>query len=257
MLLLGALPSYAYELGENDSSATTPQVTSGRSSVGVVLVDGRWVSGSGGGGSSERDCEMTVTRIPVLEEIHIATDVIEGAIPVRVTCNPNGVDGDFWVPDADVSARAEAQRYAEEVLAPGLALEVNPPDNILVGLPTWFWLDGWDGSPITTTVTAPWGDAVDLELTLERVDWTFGDGSPAESGDLGVAYPEESTIQHVYTHRSTSPAEPDGGYEVAAELRLGVRYWYDGGGPYTVDPISVTTSDDIVVRQLQAVLSRS
>jgi hypothetical protein len=103
-------------------------------------------------------------------------------------------------------------------------------------------------------VVAPWGDSIDLELSLIDVEWNFGDGSPAIVADLGEPHPAESSVQHLYTTRSTSRAEPDGAFTVSARVRIGVRYWYDGQGPFAVAPLSTTHAAPVVVRQIQAVL---
>ena len=201
-------------------------------------------------------CEMTVERIPALEAIPITDEWVEGAIDIRITCGPDGRNRDIWatIPDADAAARDEARRYAERVLAPETTIGTSPPASILVGLPTWFWLDGWDGTTRTTTVTAPWGDTLDLQLTLEHLTWDFGDGSDPRQGGIGQPYPAESDIQHTYTHRSTSRAEPDAAYPLAAQLTIAVTYHYDGQGPIAVDPIDLTIEQPITVHQLQAVI---
>ena len=49
----------------------------------------------------------------------------------------------------------------------------SPPANVLVGLSTWFWVDGWDGEPISVPVVAPWGSTVMVELSLGEVRWDF------------------------------------------------------------------------------------
>jgi hypothetical protein len=209
-------------------------------------------SGSGGG------CRVAAVVLPALEAIPIAEGVFDDAVAVQIRCGTAVVD-ERWVGtgdivDIDAEARVQAQRYVETVLGPRLSLGTSPPANILVGLDTWFWLDGWDGAPIATTVTAPWGDAIDLELALERVVWNFGDGTSPTSGDLGLPYPAESTVRHVYTHRSTSRGNPDGAYRLEAQVRINVRYWYDGDGPFTVAPLQHAHAAPVIVRQLQAVI---
>ena len=149
---------------------------------------------------------------------------------------------------------AEAERYVRTVLAPGLSIGTSPPANVLVGLSTWFWMEGWDGAPINVAVAAPWGATVNVELSLSDVRWDFGDGAAPAEGDLGRPYPEESQIQHVYTHRSTSRTSPDGAYSVTASIQIDVRYWYEGMGPFGVAPLVQEHAQPVVVRQLQAVL---
>lgn len=213
---------------------------------------------SGGSGGSAPDCELTVVVMPTLDAVEMPEGVFDDAIPVQVRCGQALVD-ERWVPgaevvDVDAEAAAAAQQYLESVLAPSLSVQTSPPSNILVGLPTWFWFEGWDGEPIATTVTAPWGEAIQLELTLDEVTWSFGDGTPTMTADLGQPYPRESSVQHVYTDRSTSRDAPDGAHEVSAQVRITVRYWYQGEGPFSVPALEHTHEAQVVVRQLQAVI---
>ncbi len=179
-------------------------------------------------------------------------------VPVRINCGFAEVDRRWIAPadiqDVDGEARRGAESYVDSVLGPRLSIETSPPANILVGLSTWFWMDGWDGAPLRTSVTAPWGDSISVEMTLDHVMWDYGDNTSPQRGDLGQAYPAESSVQHVYTDRSTSRTNPDGAYQMSATVRINVRYWYDGGGPYSAGTIERTFSAPVIVRQLQAVI---
>jgi hypothetical protein len=242
-----------------------PSVTTGEWQVDVRLrliggdLRAGWTGGgAGGGGGSGPSCELTVVRMPTLDAVGMPEGVFEGAIPVQIRCGQAVVDERWTAPgeviDIDAEAAAAARQYVESVLGPSLSMETSPPANILVGLSTWFWMDGWDGQPINTSVVAPWGEAIDLELSLDHVVWDFGDGSPPEQGDLGQAHPATSSVQHVYTDRSTSRAAPDGAYEASAQVHLNVRYWYEGEGPFSVPALVHTHTAPVVVRQLQAVI---
>lgn len=229
----------------------------------IESVAGELRVGLGGAGGSRTaggaECSWNVRVLPALEEIHLwETAPSEGAIPVQIRCG-DAIVTDRWVEvadirDVDAEASAAAQRYVETVLAPSLSLGSSPPENVLVGLDTWFWLDGWDGTPRRTTVTAPWGDSIELELSLIDVEWGFGDGSPTLRGGLGEPYPAESSIRHLYEVRSTSRHSPDGAYHLTATVHIAVRYWYDGDGPFSVPSLSTTHLAPVVVRQVQSVL---
>ncbi len=249
----------ALDLGGNERPEHT--VTTGDSyadiAMQLVMVGGEPVFRSGASRQSDRDCEMTVTRIPILEAIPIAEDVFDDAVDIRVRCGEGGRNYDTWVfiPDADADAHTLARDYAERVLAPEISIATSPPANILVGLPTWFWLDGWDGTTRTTTVTAPWGDTLDLHLTLDTITWDYGDGTPTHTGGPGQPYPAESDVQHTYTHTSTTRSDPNATYPLTAQVHIDVTYTYDIHGPITVDPIELTIDHPIQVDQLQAVLA--
>src|SRR5690606_11781477 len=80
--------------------------------------------------------------------------VSEAAVLYVLFCDGN-YHSTVWVMpedviDLDAAIAAEAQRYVEDVLAPGISIGVNPSARGLVGLPSWFWVEGFSGS-----VTAP------------------------------------------------------------------------------------------------------
>lgn len=240
-----------------------PIVTTGDYLANVTFSQvGGHISASLADGSTIRigtsTCELTVTRLPTMEAVMMPEQVPANAIPVRINCGRAELDRRWITPadiqDVDGEARRAAQSYVESVLGPRLSIQTSPPANILVGLSTWFWMGGWDASPLRTTVTAPWGDTISVEMTLDHVMWDYGDGTAPKRGDLGQAYPAESSVQHVYTDRSTSRDHPDGTYQMSATVRLNVQYWYDGGGPYSAGTIERVHSAPVIVRQLQAVI---
>jgi hypothetical protein len=133
------------------------------------------------------------------------------------------------------------QQACARVLTPPPAPAPPPPPTIgvspapfgLVGLETWYWLNP---APATTTT--------DLNLSGYRyrvtqaptgVDWAFGDGSTqalAAPEGLGLAYPAQSPITHVYQRHSAA------GYPVSATVRWSLSWsvlaagkWY---GPYAL-----------------------
>src|SRR3546814_371955 len=93
------------------------------------------------------------------------------------------------VVDLDALAGGEAARYVEDVLAPGVSIGVNPDARGLVGLRSWFWVEGFDGAAVTVPVAAL-GLTVNVQLSMGSVSWDFGGGT-VESGSLGEAYRSE------------------------------------------------------------------
>lgn len=260
IVVLTSRPALSWEMIDDRHRDHQVSTGDGFAEIGMSLVSvgGEVRFRAGREPAKQGDCQTQVTRIPPLEGIPIANEWFEGAIDVRITCGPDNRNMDLWVavPDADDAARDLARDYVERVLAPEVGIGTSPPANVLVGLPTWFWLDGWDGTTRTTTVTAPWGDTLDLHLTVDHIEWDFGDGTPARTGGVGQAHPAESDIQHTYTHASTTRRDPDATYPLSARITIGVAYHYDTHGPIAVDPIELTVDHPIQVGQLQAVLSR-
>jgi hypothetical protein len=144
----------------------------------------------------------------------------------------------------------------------------------LVGLPGWFWLDGYDGQPITqaeeVTIppaigpdelvgTVPPDDPLRQAGTL-RVEvrvwptgcrWDFGDGASFEGPSLGLPYPQESDIQH--THQYISIRYRDG-FPVRVTAEFAAEYRVNGGPPEALPPVQREYSQSFRVQQVQSVL---
>ena len=149
--------------------------------------------------------------------------------------------------DVDAVARDEAQRYIEDVLVPVVRIGVNPAARGLVGLPSWFWIDGFDGQVMAPPITA-FGLTIDVRMSSGTVSWDFGDGT-VESGDLGRAYPEESTVQHVHQH--------DGTFTITASIDLVPEYRVDGGPWITLPNLQAVATATHAVEERQAVVTHT
>jgi hypothetical protein len=188
---------------------------------------------------TDKNSDLTVTAGPRPDP---------GARPYYSYCD--GIrTGIVWVSpsdvvDLDALAASEAQRYLQDVLVPGLVLRVNPAGEGLVGLASWFWIDGFD-TPQTVSIAAL-GTAAEVRMRAGSVRWDFGDGSPPLEADLGRAFPTESSVQHVY--------EQHGSYTVRAEVDVEAEYRVDGGDWIPLGHLSATTSAEAALQQRQAVV---
>jgi hypothetical protein len=149
--------------------------------------------------------------------------------------------------DVDAAAGTEAQRYVEDVLGPGVRIGVNPSARGLVGLDSWFWIEGFDGT-MTAPPIAAFGLTIEVRMSSGGVTWDFGDGGSV-SGDLGRAYPEESTVQHVHQH--------DGSFTIAATIELVPEYRVDGGPWVTLPNLQATATTVHEVEERQAVITNA
>ncbi|MGK2947829.1 MAG: hypothetical protein ACSLFP_04595, partial [Acidimicrobiales bacterium] len=149
------------------------------------------------------------------------------------------------VVDLDAVARDEAQRYIEDVLVPAVAIGVNPAAEGLVGLASWFWVEGFTGTATAPPISA-FGLTIDVRLSSGTVTWDFGDGT-RRSGDLGRAYPEPSSVQHTHQRHGT--------YDVVAEIDLVPEYRVDGGPWITLPNLQATATVAHPVQQRQAVIT--
>ena len=186
-----------------------------------------------------------------------------GEAPWVVQCD-NGFMSIVWLP-IDVEASevsvvvvqgdtvdpaTVAAELLDQVPVPAITVGVNPEVG-LVALPSWFWVEGYDGLPITASDTLD-GTTVEVEITPTGYRWSFGDGATVESSSLGQRYPEESDIRHTYEQSSLSAG---GTFSVSVEITFSARYRVDGGPWEPLDPITRLFTAAYPVQQLQSILA--
>jgi hypothetical protein len=208
-----------------------------------------------GGGGGREGCSWSLVYVPALEDAPYGMDPGPQPHPearfALLLCD-GAIVGPIWVApsdvvDLDALARDAAQRYVEDVLVPAVRIGVNPGAQGLVGLPSWFWVEGFAGQ-VTAPPISAFGLTIDVRMSTASVTWDFGDGT-VERGDLGRAYPEESSVQHPYQRHGT--------YTVAAAIDLVPEYRVDGG-PWLVLPnLSVAATAQPEVQQRQAVVTKT
>jgi len=210
---------------------------------------------TGADGESPDRCDWSLVFAPDLDAVPYGSTAGPQPHPeARVAvlfCNGLQVSV-IWVSpedviDLDAAARAEAERYVEDVLMPAVSIGANPAAKGLVGLRSWFWIEGFSG-----TVTAPpisaFGLTIDVRMSTGSVTWDFGDGT-VEPGDLGQAYPAESSVQHAH--------QRDGVFTITATLDLVPEYRVDGGPWITLPNLTTLASLDHPVEERQAVVTRT
>ena len=116
-----------------------------------------------------------------------------------------------------------------------------------MGLPSWFWVEGFDGS-ITAAPINVFGVTIDVRMTSASVTWDFGDGT-TEDGDLGIAYPAESSVQHTYA--------TDGAFDVSATHRPGARVPHRRRRWITLANLEAQAEAEHAVEERQAVITSS
>lgn len=205
------------------------------------------------GGSGTEGCVFTVSVAPSLGDVPYGTSA--GPKPhadaqfAVLYCNGQ-VYRYLWVApedviDLDAIARDEAERYVEEVLVPQISVRANPDARGLVGLPSWFWVEGFGGTLSAPPISA-FGMTIEVRMASGSVTWDFGDGTVVE-GDLGRPYPEESSVQHVHQRSGT--------YAVAADVQLLPEYRVDGGPWLTLPALSASATLAHPVEERQAVIT--
>src|SRR5690606_6700386 len=141
-------------------------------------------------------------------------DANPDTVPWWVLCD-SGYAGVAWVP-TDVPAAPEVVLGAppvpavdpEALAASVLGIVPLPPIEVganpevgLVAVPTWFWVEGYDGSALVGSRTLG-NVTVEVEVTPTSYEWSFGDGASLRTGSLGRRYPDESDLRHTYEQSS-------------------------------------------------------
>jgi hypothetical protein len=80
------------------------------------------------------------------------------------------------------------------------------------------------------------------------VSWDFGDGT-VEKGDLGRAYPEESTVRHAHQH--------DGTFTISATIDLVPEYRVGAGPWITLPDLQAVATATHAVEERQAVVTQT
>ena len=153
---------------------------------------------------------------------------------------------------------------AGKIQAPKLSIGVSPAQFGITGLESYFWLTGYDGGTVSTTVDTP-PYRIDLRATPTYYAWDFGDGPGVTTTSLGLPYPQVSPIRHTYDVRSDrSPLAVNGVYRVRVTAHFDTMFRVIGPAvpPDWVDftslglqPLTATGEWDYKVVEVAAVLT--
>jgi hypothetical protein len=255
-LVLGSVGGPALADGENvDGDAET---IDNAVRVTLLKIGGSFAVQSvtgGGSGGVRQGCSWSLVWVPDLADVPYGTSPGPKPDPdarfALLLCNGDIVRAIWVAPsdvvDIDAVVAADAERYVRDVLAPGVSIGVNPAAKGLAGLRSWFWIDGFAGSVSAPPISA-FGLTIDVRMSADSATWDFGDGT-VEQGDLGRAYPEESTVQHA--HRSA------GAYVVSAAIALVPEYRVNGGPWRTLPNLTATATTTHQVEQRQPVVTNA
>src|SRR6202521_501924 len=222
--------------------------------------------GSGtGGDSSGPSCTASVMDVGLgqLEWLLAESPLHPGDAPWIVQCS-DGFFGVTWVPTdanpvdvqvvvgppAPIDPVSIAAELRDHLPVPNVAISANPGTG-LVALPSWFWIDGYDGAPISSSDTLG-GVTVEVQIVPRRYTWSFGDGATLETSSPGKAYPAQSDVQHAYEQSSFGAG---GAFAVTVEINFSAQYRVNGGAWQTLDAITRSFRSDYPVQQLQSVLT--
>jgi hypothetical protein len=256
VLVLTGLPAHADEHEDPFTWPTDVVVESNPDAV-VVEADAQATTtgtGSSGGGSG---CWLDpVTNIGQAFYDSFKQQLSGGLTPFFLWCNKD-IKGLVWLdmsggnPVPAVDPETIAMHLRDEIPVPSVEIGVNPGRG-LVDVESWFWIDGYDGSPIEESTNA-FGQLVQVQARVTRYEWSFGDDSTVAATMPGLPYPERSEIRHVYQRSS---AGYPSGYPVSVAFVFDVRYRVDGGGWIELPGITRVAETSYRVRESQAVIQQ-
>lgn len=222
-------------------------------------------SGSPTGGSGGPTCTSTPVNIgnASLAWLREGLAAHPDTTPWVVKCD-NGYFGIAWVPtNAPVVptvvvgpplAPVDPVAIAAEVLGivplPPIRVGANPGVG-LVAMPSWFWIDGYDGRRLIGS-RAVGLTLVEVEIWPANYRWNFGDGAALDTLSVGRPYPEESDIRHIYEQSSLRAG---GTFSTQLEIRFAAQFRVNGGPWQPLAPVVQTYSRAYPVQQLQSVLT--
>jgi hypothetical protein len=171
-------------------------------------------------------------------------------------------------------ARDVAVQALSQISLPNLKVRVNPGLG-LVAVPGWFWVEGYDGQPISTSRTVSLPPEVGSDVSVDdvpaddsrrsqssytvqvsvrpsRYEWSFGDGKTETTQSLGKAYPSESDIKHTYEFSSLKFSE---GFPIKVKVEFAAEYRVNNGSPTALSPIQRTYEANYRVQEAQAILA--
>jgi hypothetical protein len=260
---VGVVPAFAEDPPYTDPVNVT--VDSGPDSVTVDAtqtgtdpgVSGTGTQASGGSGPKcylrevdNMDEDLTLEyfrrRMQYAPYYVICDGDIKSIVWILIPDSGSGSPGGAVRDPADV-----ARELRDRIPIPRVTVDINPGRG-LVGVESWFWIDGYDGRPITNSTDA-FGDLVQVEAQVTRYEWSFGDGATFVGESPGRAYPQRSDVHHVY--QRSSAGLPDG-YTVVVDFVFAVRYRVNRGAWIELPGITRTSQANYPVRESQAVIDQ-
>ncbi|WP_291990136.1 hypothetical protein [Luteitalea sp.] len=175
---------------------------------------------------------------------------------------------------AAITPRLFVADVLEDIPLPAAKVRMNP-DLGLVAVPTWFWVEGYDGRAFGVSrrinIPAEIGDDIPIDdvprddplrrptsLTIvvtvrpSRYEWSFGDGTRLVTTSLGKPYPRASDVKHTYEHSSLrSPT----GFTVGLTIEFTAEYSINGGAVQALPPIRRSYESSYRVQEIQPVLT--
>ncbi len=264
----GAEPARAAaDDGGDDATATAPGCYDNRErKVPCRTAAGYW--------SAERRCRIApVQPSPPLDDPIWAGVGPGGAFYTCSLDDPIGdaiTDYTFWAaaPPPAAGATVDPAALAEQAVTAmglqaidiGIAPEATDGSVGLVGLPVWMWVEEAAATtvgPLTEAASAG-GVTVTATATVDRIEWTMGDGTTVTCTGPGTPYADTHGDQDSpdcgHRYQQASSGLPEDAYPISA-----TSYWtvdWAGGGAAGRIALDFTAGTQIQVGELQVLVTR-
>jgi hypothetical protein len=256
-ILLTPLPAQADDSADPFTWPTDVVVHDNPNAVVVSADQQGTISGTTSSSSSGSDCWLEVNG--TIGEIFVdsfGAQLRQGLDPYFLWCG-NEMRGLVWLdpnagsPAQQMDPQTIAMHLRDEIPVPHAQIRINP-NRGLVGVDSWFWLEGYNGAPIEESTNA-FGQRVEVEARVTRYEWSFGDGGSLVAKTVGRTYPHRSQIRHLYERSSAGLAA---GFPVQVTFSFAVRYRVGGGGWIELPSISRVAETTYPVRESQSVIQQ-
>lgn len=155
----------------------------------------------------------------------------------------------MWLetPPPAISPEVVARIAVSRLVLPSVVIRVNPAADQLVGLPSWFWVDGGSWRPQSATASVP-GLSVTATAVPVRTVWSTGDGASVGCAGPGTPWrfgmdPRAVSPSCGHTYTRPSPAG-------RLTLRVTVTWtvtWAGSGASGTAGPLATTAAASVRV----------
>jgi len=169
--------------------------------------------------------------------------------------------GVVWLPSPPAALAVLTDSAIDRLSMPRPAIAANPPltANQIVHVPVWWWVQsGW--WQMQTAAATAGGLTITARALPKKITWYAGDGSSIVCTGPGTPWTGSTaptspspTCGHTYT--ATSEDRPGGTFHLRAVVSWDVT-WSGGGLSGSVPGITTSTTTDITVTQLRAVITK-
>lgn len=173
------------------------------------------------------------------------------------------------VEDAEKPPRRGQQASLEEVVQrsvkrlklPKPVIRTSPDEDRaqVVHVPTWMWVEHSSWEPVSASAGVE-GVRVTATARPRKAVWSMGEGGQVTCRGPGTPYsarysPKASSPDCGYTYRRSSLLSKGGAYTVSVRVTWDVE-WQGGGEAGVVPGLSITAQRQLVVDEVQTVVTR-